>query len=129
MMKPGILLSVILLTFALPVFAQTGGNAVGIEEKQTYIYQWTDGQGVVHITDGLDKVPNQYRHDARRLESVPEEGAVPNRPGQQGAASPAGNGEEQRAAEQKAMWQQRMSAAKQKLAAAEQHYHEIDQRR
>jgi hypothetical protein len=114
---------------ALPVFAQTGGNAGGVEEKQTYIYQWTDSQGVVHITDGLGKVPKQYRHDARRLEAVPEEGGAPNRPVEQGVSSPAGNGEEQREAQQKAMWRQRMSEAKQRLAAAEQRYRETDQRR
>src|SRR5512135_3403956 len=114
MMRPGIFLAAVLLASAFPVFAQTGGNAGGVEEKQTYIYKWTDSQGVVHITDGLDKVPAQYRRDALKLEAIPEEGTAPNRPGRQGVSTPAGSGGEQREAEQKAMWQQRLSAAKQR---------------
>jgi hypothetical protein len=124
-MRSGLLIAVFLLVSVLPVLAQTGGG----EEKQSYIYEWTDGKGVVHLTDSLDKVPKPYRPHARRLEAAPEEGAAANQPRQQGASSPAGNAEEQREAQQKALWQRRVSAAKQRLATAEQHYREIDQRR
>jgi uncharacterized protein DUF4124 len=124
-MRLGLLIAVLILASTLPARAQTGGSAGGDEEKKSYIYQWTDSKGVVHITDGLDKVPAPYRPHARRLEAAPEEGAAPDRPGQQGISSPAGNGDEQ----QKAMWKRRMSEAKQRLTAAEQRYRKIDQRR
>ena len=114
---------------ALPAPAQTAGSVGGAGERQSYLYQWTDGKGVVHITDGLDKVPEQYRPNARRLEAAPEEGATPKQPGQQGVSSPAGNGEDQREAQQKALWQQRLRDAKQRLAGAEQRYRELEQRR
>jgi hypothetical protein len=128
-MRLRLLIAVLIFASALPAPAQTGGSADGVEEKKSYIYQWTDGAGVVHITDGLDKVPKPYRPHARRLEAAPEEGAAPNQPRQQGASSPARNAEEQREAQQKAMWQRRVGAAKQRLAAAEQHYRELENRR
>lgn len=31
----------------------------------TKIYRWTDGQGVLHLTDRLDTVPERYRAQAR----------------------------------------------------------------
>ncbi|HET7318822.1 MAG TPA: DUF4124 domain-containing protein [Nitrospirota bacterium] len=124
-MRSGLLIAVFLIMSALPAPAQTAGNA---DEKQSYLYEWTDGKGVVHITDSLGKVPEQYRTNARRLETSPEEGATPNRP-QQGTISPSGNTEDQREAQQKAQWQRRMIDAKQRLAAAEQRYRELEQRR
>jgi hypothetical protein len=114
---------------ALPAPAQTAGSAGDAGEKQSYLYEWTDGKGVVHITDSLDKVPEQYRPNARRLEAAPEEGAAPDRPRQQGTAPSAGSAEEEHEARQKALWQQRLSGAKQRLAGAEQRYRELEQRR
>src|SRR5512147_220278 len=98
-----LLIAVFLFMFmpALPVPAQTGGSAGSVEEQKSYIYQWTDGTGVVHITDSLDKVPKPYRPNARRLEAVPEEGAAPDRPRQQGSAPSPGRVEEQGEAQQK----------------------------
>lgn len=113
----------------LPAPAQTAGSAGGVEGQKSYIYQWTDSDGVIHITDSLDKVPKPYRPNARRLEAAPEEGATPDRPRQQGTAPSAGSAEEGREAQQKALWQQRMSSAKQRLAAAEQRHRELEQRR
>jgi uncharacterized protein DUF4124 len=128
-MRLGLLIAVLVLASALPAPAQTGGSAGGAEEKKSYIYQWTDGKGVVHITDGLDKVPEPYRPHARRLEAAPEEEAAPEQPRQQGVSSPTGNGEDQREAQQKTAWQQRVRDAKQQLAAAEQRYRELEQKR
>jgi len=127
-----LLIAFFLLASALPAPAQTSGGAGGGEEKQSYLYEWTDGAGVVHLTDGLDKVPKLYRPHARRLEAAPEEGVVPNQPRrlrQQGGSSPAGNAEGGGEAQQKDMWQRRVNAAKQRLAAAEQHYRELEQKR
>ena len=128
-MRWGLLIAFFLLASALSAPAQTSGGAGGGEEKQSYIYEWTDGAGVVHLADSLDKVPKPYRPHARRLEAAPGEGAAPNQPRQQGAFSPAGNAEEQSETQQKALWQRRVNAAQQRLAAAEQHYRELEHRR
>jgi hypothetical protein len=123
-MRAGLLIAFFLLASALQTPAQT---SLG-DEKQSYLYEWTDGKGIVHLTDSLDKVPKPYRPHARRLETAPGEEAAPNQPQQQGASSPAGNAEDQRETQQKAFWQQRVNAAKQRLAAAQQHYRELEQR-
>jgi hypothetical protein len=31
----------------------------------TRIYRWTDGQGVLHLTDRLETIPERYRSQAR----------------------------------------------------------------
>lgn len=126
-MRPVFLITVFLFLFlpALPTPAQTG-NA---DEKRSFIYEWTDGKGVVHITDSLDKVPEPYRQNARRHEAAPEGGAAPDRPRQQGAAPSGGGASEQSEAQQKTQWQQRLRGAKQRLAGAEQRYRELEQKR
>ena len=40
---------------------------------QAEVYEWVDGQGVVHFTDQLDKVPARYREKVKRRESVSSE--------------------------------------------------------
>ncbi len=37
---------------------------------QAEVYEWVDGQGVVHFTDQLDNVPASYREKVKRRESV-----------------------------------------------------------
>jgi chromosome segregation ATPase len=126
-MRSGLFIAVFLIIMsALPAPAQTAGSA---DEQQSYLYEWTDNTGVVHITDSLDKIPAPYRSNARRLEAAPGEGTAPVRPRQQGAAPSPGGSEDQREAQEKLVWQRRMSDAKQRLAAAEQRYRELEQRR
>jgi hypothetical protein len=48
---------------------------------QAEVYEWVDGQGVVHFTDQLDKVPARYREKVKRRESVTgEKVTVPSTP-------------------------------------------------
>jgi uncharacterized protein DUF4124 len=48
---------------------------------QAEVYEWVDGQGVVHFTDQLDKVPARYREKVKRRESVSgEKVTVPSTP-------------------------------------------------
>jgi flagellar motility protein MotE (MotC chaperone) len=126
-MHSGLLIAVFLVILsALPASAQTAGST---DEKQSYLFEWTDSKGVVHITDSLDKVPTEHRSNMRRREAAPEEGTAPARPRQPGTAPSADSAEDQREAQEKAAWQRRMSDAKQRLAAAEQRYRELEQRR
>ncbi len=134
-MRTGLFIAAGLLVAALTAYAQTGGRTgeqkqaqpQEQKEKKSYLYQWTDDKGVTHITDELGKVPKKYRDKALTLESSKEGEAAQ---GQQKRASPSDyTREEEREANQKAHWQQRMREAKQRLADAEQRYRDLDQRR
>ncbi|MBI5491951.1 MAG: DUF4124 domain-containing protein [Deltaproteobacteria bacterium] len=37
------------------------------------LYQWQDREGVIHITDSLEKVPDAYRDKVKVYESAPKE--------------------------------------------------------
>jgi hypothetical protein len=132
-MLPNLLIAAMLLVSASAVFAQDAGQAGSQEEKKQeekkgFLYQWTDSKGVVHITDGLDKVPPKFRAGARRLETAPAEG--PGEGQKKDISEPAGPSDrEESEANQKADWQQRMSVAKQKLAGAEKQYRDLEQKR
>lgn len=134
-MRAGIFIAAGLLVAALTAYAQTSdrtgeqkqAQSQEQNEKKSYLYQWIDDKGVTHITDELGKVPKKYRDKALTLES-PKEGEAAQ--GQQQRVAPSDyTREEQRDAAQKAYWQQRMRAAKQRLADAEQRYRNLDQRR
>ena len=57
---------------------------------QAEVYEWVDGQGVVHFTDQLDKVPARYREKVKRRESVSgEKVTVPSTPAPPPAAESA----------------------------------------
>jgi hypothetical protein len=127
-MRRGLLIAAFLLAAMTPVFAQPAAENEQ-DEQNAYLYQWTDDGGVVHVTDGLGKVPARFQSKARRLEAAPEAGAAPSQPAQQGVSSSPDNRQEQRESEQKALWQRRMQEAKSRIAAATQHYQEIEQRR
>jgi len=50
------------------VIAFSHGYAVRAEDQETrVIYQWQDEQGVVHISDNLEKVPNKFRSSAKKI--------------------------------------------------------------
>jgi len=35
-------------------------------ESSAKLYRWTDEQGVVHLTDRLNSIPERYRSEAQR---------------------------------------------------------------
>jgi len=148
-MKTGILFIAAFFLAGLPAFAQTRNvipgqdeEDAGVTQQQTkkdpqkqedrkqVLYQWIDGKGVVHITDDLNKVPKQYRANARRLETVPGEEESQSEPKPQVRTAPFNSEDrEEREAELKDDWQQRMRAAKRRLANAEQRYKELEKKR
>ncbi len=98
--------------------------------QKHFLYQWTDSKGVLHITDGLGKIPERYRDRARKMESVkgpePEEG----RPAiDHTADDEARQADAQAEAEAKAEWRYRMQEWKQKLANAEKEQRALQQER
>ncbi|HTF99005.1 MAG TPA: DUF4124 domain-containing protein, partial [Nitrospirota bacterium] len=112
--------------------AEPGTDQAGApqEEQKQYLYKWTDSKGVVHISDDLNKVPKQYRQNARRLESQAGEEEKPgaSSPRVQ-KAPPVYDDAQEREADLKEEWQQRIRSAKQRLADAERRYQEIKKKR
>jgi Domain of unknown function (DUF4124) len=129
-MLRNLLIILMLMGFAMMVNAQTDQQpqTEGKELKKSFIYQWTDEKGVVHIADGLDKVPKGYRDKAIKLNQPKNEDAGQGQQMQQEAGSPSGTDSGSDAAAKPA-WQQRMRAARQRLANAESRYRELAQRR
>ncbi len=129
------ILVLVLLTCVSGISAQTADQNGGQggkkqEERKSVLYQWTDGKGVVHITDDLNKIPEKYRSNARRLETAPETSETPGPSG--GTRISPGTGEsqgEEREADLKEEWQQRMKRAKERLADAERRYHALEEKR
>jgi uncharacterized protein (DUF3084 family) len=118
-----VLLAAVLWAFAFPAVAQTGGQADETEEEQKFIFEWTDDQGVGHITDRPEMVPKQYRPGARRIEAVSGQDPAQNRFGRPAAA------EQEQEAREEAAWRGRMRAAKQALTDAQQRYRELEEKR
>jgi hypothetical protein len=107
------------------------GPAVQAADELRYLYQWKDDQGVVNVTDDMDKVPPKYRSTATQL------------------LQPGVDKEEQRSGEarkeqsqnvdtgssldrdeiRKAEWQQKMLDAKNRLMVAEERYSRLEQRK
>jgi phage-related minor tail protein len=129
-MRSGPIIMIVFLFAAGAVFAQTDQQKKTEDEelKKSYLYQWTDDKGVVHITDGLGKVPEKYRDKAVKLETPKrdESGQGEQRTFEQ--STPAEQNEE-REENNKAEWQQRMKLARQRLTDAERSYQELDQKR
>jgi len=104
-------------------------TSAGAAEVQTTIFRWKDDQGMVHVTDSLDKVPEKYRDQVNQYDtSRPADaaGSQATQPAAQpgGKATPGTGGDGQ-----KAEWQQRLRAAKQKLADAEGRQRSLEQRK
>jgi hypothetical protein len=100
------------------------------EERKSVLYQWTDGKGVVHITDDLNKIPEKSRSNARRLETSPGTAETPGPSGETGISpTPDKSAGDEREADLKEEWQLRMKRAKERLADAERRYFALEEKR
>ena len=124
-------LILVLTSFAMTVFAQADPQeqTEDKEQQRSYLYQWTDDKGLVHITDSLGTVPKQYRDKAIKLKQPKKEGTDQGQQVQQESTYPSGAESEAVDTLGKREWQQRMREAKQRLDSAEKRYRELDQRR
>jgi len=132
-MRKHFILVLVLTAAAMIAYAQTDEQkqAEEAELKKNYLYQWTDDRGGLHITDGLGKVPAQYRKKAVKLEQPKNEDSEQGQQ-EQGQFQPEssqapGGGVADEAA--KAAWQQRLKETKQLLVNAEKRYRELDRER
>jgi len=104
------------------------------EPKITTLYQWTDRNGVVHITDDHSKIPAKYYSSAIKIErpvKTENKGAQPA-PATAPEKVVEPNQSDQAAAEEKARetaWRERMRDAKKRLVALEKAYHDLEKER
>ncbi len=98
-------------------------------ERESHLYQWTDDSGVVHITDGLGNVPQQYRTKARTIGETRKSEPGQGQQSRTVTNEPAGSTNQETEASQKAAWRNRIQEWKTRLSQAEDRYHELDQRR
>ncbi len=125
-----IILAVIslLLMSVSPPLSAISAQEKDKEQKKSYLYEWTDDKGTVHITDGLGKVPERYRTKARILETLEKEDNGGDRNAAGGTVTPTGPpkvGDE----ELGAAWRDKISEWKDTLADAEKRYRELAQER
>jgi len=120
------------ILFAALICFLAYGPAVQAADEPRYLYQWKDDQGVVNVTDNLDKVPPKYRSQATQLRQPGVNKEEQNRgdtgKGEQQQNLDAGTSQD-RGEIEKAQWQQRMQDARRRLTVAEDQYSQIEQRR
>jgi uncharacterized protein YukE len=124
----GLILITVLLFAAVAFPEQTSAQEKKEkkEPEKSYLYQWTDGKGVVHITDSLGTIPEKYRDKAVKLES-PKKDETEQR--DKRVYEPSAPVDEESAQEDaKAEWQQRMKEARKRLVTARQRYQELDRK-
>lgn len=86
------------------------------EEERRFLYQWTDENGIVHITDDIGNVPEKFRGRAKRSEIFPEKEGITPVPAREAEQYQPDIGNEQRL---KAEWHQRFKEARSRLENAE----------
>lgn len=130
-MLKSLLLLLLFAGFGMTVNAETGqqtqtGNS---ELNKSVLYEWTDDNGVNHITDDLDMVPKQYRDTAAKLTQPNREKADQGQPVRPRQGIPSGNGAAKKEADEKAYWQKRLRDAEHRLADAEKRHRALVQQR
>ena len=123
-MRTYLFIAIILMAIAGAAFAQTEPQQTGDnkELKKSYLYQWTDDKGVVHITDGLGSVPTKYRDKALKMEQTGSDEGEKGQQGQQETYVPPSPDEEALDEDKKAEWQLRVTDARHRLDEAERRY-------
>jgi hypothetical protein len=115
-----------LIVSVIPAFAATDNRSTENDKiKKQYIYEWTDPQGGVHITDDFGDVPVPYREKARKVE-MPKGQEVGPEQRMTGGAGATSEGAENA---QKAVWRQRLREWKKRLADAKNRYNYLKLKR
>jgi|SRR3990172_8370818 len=117
-----------LLLAAGSAVAQTATQQEDKEKNQRYLYEWTDDNGTVHISDNLGGVPEQYRRRVRKRLEQPAK----QEPGRQEqvAPQPAPQPEEETDQEAgKEEWRLKIRDWKERLANAQKRYKALEEER
>jgi len=117
----------ILLLLSAAAFAATAGDDEKEEPKKSYLYEWTDEKGDVHISDDAGSVPEQYRQKVRKTEVRKSEGENRNSRAREGAPPPERGYRRDAEEAGKAEWQGRIREWKEKLSRAEKRYQDLDE--
>ena len=129
-MRAVFIISAVLLLAAGAAFAQTDLQKQPEEKevRKSYLYQWVDEKGVIHVTDNFSEIPKKYRNKVLTVEqSTSQEGPTPEGEKTTGSSDMSNNDEAGK--NLKAAWQQRMKLARQRLVDAQQRYQELEQKR
>jgi len=127
------LLIFIALAVPKPGPAQTGPAPEQRALPDRFVYQWTDTNGVVHMTDDPSQVPKKYRNKSLKKKVEPSSEVAPEQPQGQtvepskGSAVPTDQEFEQQLRRDE--WQQRYLDWKDKLQRSEQRQQSLQQRR
>jgi len=104
--------------------------STGAAEVETTIFRWKDDQGMVHVTDSLDKVPEQYRDQVNKYDRSRPDDAGGRQPAAQPAAQSGGKAPTGAGGDgQTSALQAQLRAAKQRLASAEGRQRSLEQRK
>ena len=120
-------LMMVFLVFDAASGAEVGGTTDTKKENKRFIYEWTDAEGGIHITDDLGEVPERYRAGVRAREMPKDPEAGPQQRKTTEYAPRAATGAEE--ASSKAAWQSKLRSWKARLANAQQRYSDLDRRR
>ncbi len=102
-------------------------SAILAQEITGGLFKWTDKNGVVHVTDSLEKVPKEYRAKTERMGVEGAGGSMaPEVRSPAPSASSEGSGDD---AALKAQWQSRMLDAKRRVQYAEDKYQQLVKRK
>ncbi len=101
------ILLLFLLTISSPSFSDIGT-----------LYQWTDGEGNVHVTDDLLNVPPPYKDKVRVFESTHIEEDYPDKYELEGTPVPVRKGEELYGGQPLSWWQWSLDVKRDEVAAA-----------
>jgi hypothetical protein len=99
------------------------------EQQKSYLYQWTDDRGVVHVTDDLGTVPKKYRNKALRIEESTGGSEEAAQSQQQLTRPSRTESDDDLDQERKAEWQQRLKQARKRVADAQRRYQDLDLKR
>jgi len=99
---------------------------------ERFVYEWTDNNGVVHMTDDPSKVPKKYRSKSLKKKAEPRTEEVPeNTEGGAGYPAPRSTPSDQELEQRHLMeeWQQRYHEWKDELRRSEQRQQSLQQKR
>ena len=121
-----------MLGVAALIMTSTCLRSLSAADQGQYLFQWTDDQGTVHITDDPDKVPAKYRSRTQSIRQsgdaseAGQEQQVQQKPSRDTSSKQGAGAAE---ASQKAAWQGRVLEAKTRLADAESRVMDLEQRK
>lgn len=133
-MNMKIIIAFLFFVLAIPSFAPAQGSPAPEQQPvpDRFVYEWTDNNGVVHMTDDPGKVPKKYRNKKLKKRVEPRKEAGQEQPQSEAIepapeSTPSDQEFEQHLRQDE--WQQRYLDWKDRLRRSEQLLQSLQQRR